>query len=243
MALYGLSETPFTTTHHHQERCYIPGRWKWLSQSSSSFHTTKKQLEHHSKPDRTTVGMMSMQKRNLTCSPPSQFGYRPLMVVKGVKELPNPKLRHTNHIGVHTPQGEYRKNRLHPKIATVPSTDWVSTSTTGTITSTTVQPTSVPLYAKEIPTKPQCPIKELPDNNKGNSNVSAECAPEPLGMKVVKTAKQLKSRNLEGHPDHTCYINAAGINSHHWYNKLICYLKQSRTETLQTNWSIIPTYN
>ena len=40
-------------------------------------------IEHHFKLGKTTVGMMPMPKRNQTWSPPSQFGYRPLLVVDG----------------------------------------------------------------------------------------------------------------------------------------------------------------
>ena len=68
---------------------------------------------------------------------------------------------------------------LQLKEAAIPTTDPGSSITASTITSTTVQPATGTLYAKEIPTKPLCPINELPDNNKENSTVSHECSPDP----------------------------------------------------------------
>ena len=77
--------------------------------------------------------------------------------------------------------------------AGIPATDLAISITVITTTSTTMQPTSVSLHAKEMPKKPLCPIKELFDSDKGNSSVLGECAPDPLNVKVVKL------KNLRGH--------------------------------------------
>ena len=60
--------------------------------------------------------------------------------------------------------GDYRRNRLQLKEAAIPTTVLVSTTIT---TSTTVQPTSIPLYTKDVLTKHLCCIKELPIDNNG----------------------------------------------------------------------------
>ena len=78
------------------------------------------------------------------------------------------------------PVGEYSRNRLQLKQVSIPTILPVSTTTTvSTNSSTTVQPASIPLYTKDAVTKPKCPIKELPNNNKGNSNVLAQGVPGP----------------------------------------------------------------
>ena len=44
-----------------------------------------KRIRAYSKPGKIRVGIMIMQKRSQTCSLTSQSGYRPPMVVDGVK--------------------------------------------------------------------------------------------------------------------------------------------------------------
>ena len=144
-----------------------------------------KQLEHHSKPGKTILGMMLMWKRSQTCIPPSQTGHNQQQwyicnsVVKSKAEIP------WSYV-VQTPQGEYRRNMIQLKESAIPIRVPVSASTT---TSTTVQPTSVPLYTKDVIAKPLCPTRETPDNNKENANVSAEHTPDPQYERYEKKLK------------------------------------------------------
>ena len=93
------------------------------------------------------------------------------------------KVEMTQLYVVQTPQGQYCRNRPQLREAAIPTTVPVSTSSANTTTSTTVQPTSVPLYTKDVPTQTICPINELPDNNNRVSNVSAEWIPDPPNCK------------------------------------------------------------
>ena len=58
---------------------------------------------------------------------------------------------------------------------------------------------SVHQHTQDVQSEPITPTHEPPDNNKGNSNVSALCVPNP---KVQNLWKKLKPRNQGGHPDH-----------------------------------------
>ena len=107
-------------------------------------------------------------------------------------------------------------------LTTVPA----STSTT---TTTTVFPNSLPLYTKNVHTKPLCPLKELPNNNKRNSNVLSECAPDPPKSEMVGEAEIMELRSPQTHKPNSHYIVAANINSRHCCNNLIGYLKPSGT--------------
>ena len=77
--------------------------------------------------------------------------------------------------------------------------------------------------------KPLSPIKESSDNNKGNSNVSAQCSPTPQSIPTVEKAEIKESRRssrISKPPEH--YITIANINTNPWYSKLIGYLKPTR---------------
>ena len=178
MALYELRAAHLTVRFHHQENFCTTVSWEQLSQPSSYLHTTVKQIQHHSKPAKITVGMILIPRRSQSCFPPSKFEYRLQMlvgwrygVVKSKAETP------WSHV-VQTPQDESRRNRLQLKEAAKPTTVLVSTSTSSTATSTTVQPTIIPLCTNDVLTEPLSPIKKLSNDNKSNSNVSVECAPE-----------------------------------------------------------------
>ena len=130
---------------------------------------------------------------------------------------------------VQTPHGEYRRNRLQLKEVKIPATVPVSNCTSNTSTSSTVQPTNVSVYIMDGFTNPLCPIKELPDINKGNYNISGECAPDPQVLKWWKRTQinetRRSSRIQKANPP---YIDAS-ISCSHWCNKLTSYLKLSST--------------
>ena len=86
-------------------------------------------------------------------------------------------------------------NRLQLEEAVIPVTVPVIEGSVCTNTTTTVQPTSILQYTKDVLTKFLCHIKELPNNNKGNSNVSAE-------YDVQMWWRKLKSRYPDGNPGH-----------------------------------------
>ena len=89
---------------------------------------------------------------------------------------------------------------------------------------------SVPQCAKEVFIKPLAPMQELPDNNKGNSNVSVECAPKPPSVKVMEKSEIKEPRRSTRTPKPTQqYIEVANINSNSWYQNLIGYFKPQRT--------------
>ena len=66
--------------------------------------------------------------------------------------------------------------------------------------------TSVVPKVKDVQSEPTVTTQESPSNNKGNSNVSAQCVPNSQSTKVEWKAKP---RNQGGHPDHINPIGAA----------------------------------
>ena len=66
---------------------------------------------------------------------------------------------------------------------------------------------SVPQCAKEVFINPLAPMQELPDNNKGNSNVSVEHAPKPPSVKVMEKSEIKEPRrvykNIKAHHSNT----------------------------------------
>ena len=87
-------------------------------------------------------------------------------MVKSKAEMPRSYI-------VETPQGEYRRKRIHLKEAAVNTT--VPASTTSVVSK--VQVKSVHQHTHDVQSEPINPTQESPDNNKGNSNVSAKCVP------------------------------------------------------------------
>ena len=83
---------------------------------------------------------------------------------------------------VQAPKAEYRGNMLQLKDTAVHMTVPVSNRTASPITSIRVQLTSISLYTKVVLTNPY-----IPTNDKGNSNVSADCMPDPSSVNVVKS--------------------------------------------------------
>ena len=80
---------------------------------------------------------------------------------------------------------------------------------------------------RDVYIKPLSPIKESPDNNKGNSKVSVQCAPMPPNVKVVEEAEikePRKSSRISNAPQ--CYIGVVSVSSIPWYYNLIGYIKQ-----------------
>ena len=103
---------------------------------------------------------------------------------------------------VQTPEDKYRRNRE----AAIPTTVPISTSTVNS--STTVQP-----------------IYKIPNNNKLNSNVSAECTSDLPSVKdMAKAEIKEPSRSSGWHNLNLHYIDVVSINSSHWYNKCIGYI-------------------
>ena len=78
---------------------------------------------------------------------------------------------------VETPQGEYRRNRIHLKEAAVNTVPASGTQSSGKRCSLTHRMCKV---------SPLFPHKNLQNNNKGNSNVSAQCVPNLKSAKVVE---------------------------------------------------------
>ena len=168
-----------------------------------------------------------MMKRSQTFYPPSQPGYRKPVVVDGVvkSKAGTPWL-----YLVQTPQGEYRRNKLQLQNVAITTTVPVSTGTVITTTSTTVQPTSGAQFKKDLLVKPLCPIKELPNKNKGNFNVSAECIPDSSHANVVEKGEMKEpKRSSRSYKQTLCYIDTERNSWTHWYNKFIGYLRPSRT--------------
>ena len=81
------------------------------------------------------------------------------------------------------------------------------------------------------------PTHESPNNNKGNSNLSAQCVPIPKSAKVVEKAEAKEPRrSSRPHKPSRCYIETAGIDSidtksysSNLLSKLIWYIKLPRT--------------
>ena len=72
---------------------------------------------------------------------------------------------------VETPQSEYRRNRIHLKVAAVNIT--VPAITTSVVPKFQVK--SVHQHTQDVQSEPIAPTQESPNYNKGNSNVSAQC--------------------------------------------------------------------
>ena len=158
-----------------------------LTQSSSGLYTTVKQLKHHSKQGKTMVGMIPLPRKSLSCSEvqATNGGRWSEGVVKSTADT-------FRSYVVQKPQGEYRRDRLQLKEAAILTKDPGSTSTASTTTSSTVQPTSV-FVCRGMPTKPLCPIKELPNNNKGDCNVSSKCASDSSEDKIFLLLQALSN--------------------------------------------------
>ena len=85
------------------------------------------------------------------------------------------------------PQDEYRGNMLQLKVAAIPTTAPNSAIHIASNTNTTmVHTASVPLYMKNVFTMPLCPVRELLDNYKGISIISAQSVPDLPSLKVVE---------------------------------------------------------
>ena len=125
---------------------------------------------------------------------------------------------------IQTPQGEYRRNCSHLKEAAIPTT--VPEPENATYNSKVpLQPVQGNVY-----TKPLSPIKEPPSSNEGNSNIAAQCAPSPQSIPTVEKVKikePRRSSRISKPPE--CCITVASISTNNWYNKLIDYLKPTRT--------------
>ena len=111
---------------------------------------------------------------------------------------------------VETPQGEYRRNRIHLKEAAV--------NTTGPASNTSVVPKvqvkSIHQHTQDEQSEPITPTQESPDNNKGNSNVSAQCVPYHQSAKLVEKT-ETKEPGMSSRP-HKCnrhYIETARIDT------------------------------
>ena len=96
---------------------------------------------------------------------------------------------HRSYI-VETPQGKYRRNRIHVKEAAMNTT--VPARTTSVVSKTQVK--SVHQHTQDVQIEAITPTQESPDNNKGNSNVSAQCVPCPQSAKVVEKAGSKEPR-------------------------------------------------
>ena len=87
---------------------------------------------------------------------------------------------------VETPQGEYRRNKIHLKQAAVNTI--VPANNTSVVPK--VQVKSVYQHTHRMcKVSPIAPTQESPNNNKGNSNVSTQCVPNPQSAKVVDKAE------------------------------------------------------
>ena len=130
----------------------------------------------------------------------------------------------TNSYITQTPQGEYRRNCSHLKGAAIPTTVPEPENTTYN--------TKVALQAVQgnVYTKPVSPIKESPSSNEGNSSIAAQCASTSQSIPTVakvKIKEPRRSSRISRPPE--CYITVASINTNCWYNKLLDYLKPTRT--------------
>ena len=173
---------------------------------------------------------MVLTLRKNSISPPSQpTEYKSLFpqklsqnVVKSLAETPWSSI-------VQTLQGEYRRNwsQLNKAAIWTIAPDPKSKTSSTKVALPVVQ--SVPKDTRDVCIKPLSPIKESPDNNKGNSKVLAQCAPTPESVKVVEKAEikgPRRSSRISKAPQH--YIEGASVNSLPLYSKLIGYIKPLR---------------
>ena len=86
---------------------------------------------------------------------------------------------------VETPQGEHRRNRIYLKEAAVNTT--VPASTTSVVSKIEIK--CVPQHTQGVQSDSIAPTQESPNNNKGNSNVSVQCVPNPQSAKVLEKAE------------------------------------------------------
>ena len=73
-------------------------------------------------------------------------------------------------------------------------------------------------------------IKEPPSSNEGNSSIAAQCVPTPQSIPTVEKVKIKEPRTssrITKPPE--CYMTVASKNTNNWYNKLLDYLKPTRT--------------
>ena len=87
-------------------------------------------------------------------------------------------------------QGEYRRKRIHLKKAAVHTT--ITASTTSVVPKVRVK--SIHQHDQDVQSVPIAPTQESRNNNKGNSNVSAQCVPNPQSTKVMEKAETKEQR-------------------------------------------------
>ena len=123
-----------------------------------------------------------------------------------------------------TPQGEYRRNRIHLKEAAV-----------NVVPKFEVK--SIPQHIKDVQSESMAHTQEYPSNNKGNSNVLVQCVPNPQSAKVVEKAETAEPRrSSRPHKHNMCSIETASIDSidtnsylHNLLSNLMWYIKPPRT--------------
>ena len=111
---------------------------------------------------------------------PNQFGYKSPPATNGSQGVVKSKAETPRLYIAKKPQGEYRRNRIHIKEAAMNTT--VPASTTSVVPN--IQVKSVHQHTQDVQNEPI--TQESPNNNKGNSNVSAQCVPNPQSAKVVE---------------------------------------------------------
>ena len=137
-------------------------------------------------------------------------------VVKSQAETPHSFI-------IQTPQGEYREKPFASERGSNTNTSPKSVSTTYN-TKVSLQP-----MQRNVCIMSPSLIKESSNNNKGNSNVSAQCVPTPQNIPTVEMAEikePRRSSRITKQFEH--YIRVANINTNLWYNKLIGYLKPTK---------------
>ena len=177
--------------------------------------------------------MMLKPRRNPISYPPNQFRYKDLTSHRWSQGVATSKAETPRSYIVETPQGEYGRNRIHLKKAAMNTT--VPASTTSVVPK--VQVKSVHQHTQDVQSEAITPIQESPSNNKGNSNVSAQCVPNPQNAKVVKkTQTKEPRRSSRPHKPNMCYIETTSIDpvdtnnySSNLLGKLIWYIKPPKT--------------
>ena len=97
-----------------------------------------------------------------------------------------------------------------------------------------VQVKGVPQHMKDVQSELIVPTQKSPNNNKGNSNVSAQCVPKSQSAKVVDKAETKEPRrSSRPHTPNRHYTETASIDTNSYSNnllsKLMCYNKPPRT--------------
>ena len=111
----------------------------------------------------------------------------------------------------------------------------VPASTTSVIPK--VQVKSIQQHTQDVQSEPITPTQESPDNNKGNSNVSAQCVSNHQSAKKVEKAdtkeprRQSRPHKPNRHYIETASIDSIDINSYssNLLSKLIWYIKPPMT--------------